>query len=480
MKRLALYLAFLLTSTLAGAANLAIVLQDEVALRPAPRNSVRPNALLWQGQIVEVRGERLDYLQIYDYGAERGGYVRASQVRRTALEPREAPEFLAVLRFLRDVPGNEALGIGFAAAYIEAAPADVLNGPEGIEALDALGTLAERLARAASAGASQKAAQAVLAAHLDVAARHGVQLTSVERDGRMRVCYDGMAFRRVLLMASDQEQRARAALAVTRPDCMSGDLTPAERRRVDEWRAEMLDKVDDARLPGILKNRVLMRRAAVWSSLAYQRARQGEEAGPAAERALNALAGIHKSGLTEADLALYTDAAIRVSASRWAAVPSRDTPRITATTEETGETCVTLSDARKKPLAKRCTYGLVWTASATLNREATALALAVQQSDSWRELWIFRKAKAGWTVRVLAPASITPNVGYAEFAGWVPGGRQFLAAREAIGDGKKIRSFEQLRLDTLAPVSHAAEPGTLAAFRRWQDASWKSRTLSLR
>ncbi|TAK80797.1 MAG: hypothetical protein EPO20_28710 [Betaproteobacteria bacterium] len=463
--------AAIFASAAAPAADLAIVLQDEVALRPAPRNGSRPNALLWQGEIVEVRGERLEYLQVYDYRRERGGYVRASQVRRTVLEPREAPEFLAVLRFLRDVPGNEALGIGFAAAYIEAAPADVLNGAAGIEALDALGTLAERLARAASAGASQKAAQAALAAHLDVAARHGVQLVSVERDGRMRVCYDGMAFRRVLLRASDQEQRARAALALTRRDCIS---------KYDAWHAEVLDKVDESRLPPIPKNRVLMRRAAVWSSLAYQRARQGEDAASAAERALDALAGINKSDLTEADLALYTDAAIRVSASRWAAVPSRDTPRITATTEETGETCVTLSDAKKKPLAKRCTYGLVWTASATLNREATALALAVQQSDSWLELWIFHKAKAGWTVRVLAPASITPNVGYAELAGWVPGGRQFLVAREAIGEGKKIRRFEQLRLDTLAPVVHAGQPAALVAFRRWQDPSWKGLTLSLR
>jgi hypothetical protein len=54
------------------------VLQDEVALRPAPRASARPNALLWQGETVEVRGERLEYLRVYDYRRERGGYVRAN------------------------------------------------------------------------------------------------------------------------------------------------------------------------------------------------------------------------------------------------------------------------------------------------------------------------------------------------------------------------------------------------------------------
>ena len=470
MKR-AVFFISLLFSTLACAADLAIVLQDEVALRPAPRNAARPNALLWAGETVEVRGEKLEYLQVYDYRRERGGYVRANQVRRLSLDPREAPELLAVLRFLPDVPGSEALGIGFAAAYIEAAPAEVLHGPAGAEALDALGTLAERLARRATTGARERAAQAALAAHLDVAARHGVQLTSLERDGRMRVCYDGMAFRRVLAMASTQEQRARAALALTRADCTE---------KYGAWHAEVLDKVDEARLSGLLKNRILMRRAAVWSSLAYAHARQGSDPAPAAERALAALAAVNKSNLAESDLAAYNESAIRVSASRWAAAPLRDTPRLAVATEETGETCVTLLDPKQKPLAKRCTYGLVWTASATLNRESTALALAVQQSESWRELWIFHKAKSRWTVRVLPPATTTPNVGYSEFAGWIPGGRQLLVAREAIGDGKTTRAFEQLRLDTLAPVRHAAEPGSLTAFRRWQDPSWKGQTVSLR
>jgi hypothetical protein len=471
MKRLALSLAFLLTSTLACAADLAIVLQDEAALRPAPLASARPHAFLWQGETVEVRGERLDYLQVYDYRRERGGYVRARQLRRISLDPREAPELLAVLRFLRDLPGSEALGIGFAAAYIEAAPAEILNGLAGAESLDALGTLAERLARRASRGVRDRSAQAALAAHLDVAARHGVQLASLERDGRMRVCYDGMAFRRVLAMASTQEQRARAALALTRAECLG---------KYGTWHAEVLDKVDDARLPSLVRNRILMRRAAVWSSLAYDHARKGDDAASAAERALDSLAAVNKSDLAESDLATYTDAAIRANASRWAAAPATSTPRLIATKEDTGQTCVTLTDAKKKPLAKRCTYGLVWTASASLNKEGTAAALAVQQSESWRELWIFSKTKSGWTVRVLPPASINPSVGYAEFAGWVPGGRQLLVAREALGEGKKIRSFEQLRLDTLASVKQAGEPSALTAFNRWQDPSWKGQTVSLR
>src|SRR6185503_1536838 len=132
------------------------------------------------------------------------------------------------------------------------------------------------------------------------------------------------------------------------------------------------------------------------------------------------------------------------------------------------------------PLARRCTYGMVWTASATLNRESTSLALAVQPTDSWRELWIFRKSPNGWSVRVLPPAAATPHIGYAEFAGWVPGGKQMLVVREARGDGNYQRRFEVLRLDTLAPVAQSPDLENLRPFRRWQDAAWKSSTLSLR
>jgi hypothetical protein len=466
----------------------AIVTQNHSALRAAPRDSAQQQAVLWQGELLEVRGERMDYLQVWDYKRERGGFVRASQVRRTRLAAAEAPELLSVVRFLRDTPGAEALGIGFAAAYIKAAPAEDVNGESGIEALDALGGFADRLAQRASSGAPlSKPAQATVAAHLEAAARYGVQFAAFERNGRMQICYDGDAFRRVLAMNSKPEQRARAALALTRTECVDPQLQPAQRNSMDQWRADVLERVDPSPLPSYLKNRVLMRRAGVWSSLAFQRARKGEAGNDALERALVDLAAVDKNELPDDDRPDYTEAAMRVNASRWAAAPAAEPAvarlRLVATPGEPGETCIALFDARKEgsaPLARRCTYGIVWTASATVNRESNALALAVQPLDAWREMWIFRRTAEGWTIRVLPPDNRGPEIGYVEFAGWLPGGKQMLVAREARVEGRHKRSFEQLRLDTLAPVRQAANPGAIDAFRRWQDPAWKQLTLSVR
>ena len=473
----------------AATLGIAIVTRDQAALRAAPRDSAQSHAVLWQGEALEVRGERMDYLQVYDHARERAGFVRASQVRRTLLEPGEAPELLAIARFLRDTTGDEALGIGFAAAYLQAAPPEAVNGEAGIEALDALGTFADRLARRASSGVPRgKSALAALSAHLDVAARYGVGFATYERGGRMQICYDGDAFRRVLSMRSSPEQRARAALALTRAECVGDALGPLERNRIDEWRADVLDRVDAAVLPPTLKNRVLMRRAGVWAGLAYQLARKGEAADVAENRALTELAGVDKAELTDADAPAYHDAAMRVGASRWAFSPAPGgttgrEPHIAAAAGQQGETCILLVGPKNDtahPLARRCTFGIVWINSTAQNREGTALAVAVQPTESWREMWLFRKSAKGWTIRVLPSAAFMPDVGYAEFAGWVPGGGKMLVVREARGEGRYLRRFEVVRLDTLAVERQASDPSALGAFRRWQDPAWKRETVSMR
>ncbi|MGZ8259273.1 MAG: hypothetical protein ACXWUL_01835, partial [Caldimonas sp.] len=151
---------------------------------------------------------------------------------------------------------------------------------------------------------------------------------------------------------------------------------------------------------------------------------------------------------------------------------------------EPGQTCAVLVESAKgdasAPLARRCTWGVVWTASAVVNREGNALALAVQPLAAWRELWLFTRQGKDWSVQVLPPSSVAPDVGYAEFAGWVPGGRQVLIARESRGAKGLKRSFEVVRVDTLGTERQAGDPSILGPFLRWQDPGWKRETVSLR
>lgn len=469
---------------------IAIVTQDQSALRAAPKDSAGQQAVLWQGDSLEIRGEKGDFLQVYDHRRERGGYIKATQVRVLSLKPEGAPELLSVVRFLKETPGSEALGISYAAAYLRAAPAAAIDG----EVFEALGTMAERLARRATAGRTGKSGE-MLAAHLEVVANYGVTLTSFERDGQVQLCYNGDAQRRVLALPATAIQKALAALALTKHECVAPNLNPVERFALDNWRAEILERVDLAQLPAVLKNRLHLRKAGVWASLAYQRARRPELGAAvvqeAASRAIDELAAINKAELMESDAAAYSDAAIRVGASRWAAepgLPSASTKvpvklAVQTTPGQPGETCVHLVDAKhdaKNPLLTRCTYGIVWPASAAANPQGDVLTLAVQPLDTWREMWVFRKDAQGWHVDALPPALDAPNLGYIEFAGWVPGNAQLLAAREAKVDGRYKLSFETLKLGSLETDRQADKPNNLSTFYRWQDALWKGKTVSLR
>lgn len=477
----------LLSSTFAAAA-LAIVTQDQAVLRAAPRDSAPQQTVLSQGDSLEVRGEKMDFLQVYDHRRERAGYVRATQVRQTTLTPAEAPELLANARFLRDTPGSEATGIALVAAYLKAAPATSIDA----EPFDLLGTLADRLARRAS-GAS-KAQEALLATQVETARSYGVAFTNIEREGRVRLCYDGEAFRRVLALARQEHQRAHAALTITRSECIDPALLPSKRQTLDQWRADVLDRVDTGKLPEHVKNRMVARRASVWASVAFHEAKQstttagGVVQSGAAQRALDALASVNKAELSEEDQSAYAEAAIRVGTIRWGAqsVAPAVTPAVTQSPAriqlhvfpgEGGQTCIRIGAAGP---ALRCTWGIVWSQSLAVNPGASVATLAVQPLDGWRELWVLKRADSGWTVDVLPPSGNAPDLGYVEFAGWVPGGAQMLVAREVRTDGRLRRSFETVRLDSLLTEKKAEEPSSLSTFYRWQDPQWKRLTVSLR
>jgi hypothetical protein len=158
-----------------------------------------------------------------------------------------------------------------------------------------------------------------------------------------------------------------------------------------------------------------------------------------------------------------------------------------------GETCVALFETKtadkaikpgQEPVLKRCTYGVVWANSASFHPNGKAVSLAVQPLDTWRELWVLRQTAGQWAVDILPPATSNPELGYVEFAGWVPtaanAAAQMLVARETRISGRSKRSFEVLRLDTLTTDKQASDPSLLLAFGRWQDAAWKRQTVSLR
>ncbi|HYI03140.1 hypothetical protein [Hyalangium sp.] len=466
---------------LATILTLALVVQDQTPLRAAPQDAATRQATLWQGEWLEVRGERQGFLQVYDHRRERPGYVRQQQVRVYTLDEASVPRLQAVVEFLRDTSGAEALGIGYTAALLRAAsPSQV-----GPELFDAMGTLADRLARRAS---SKRSNDETLAAHLDVVASYGVKLISLEQEGRTRICYDGEAFRRVLGLGGSPEARLRAALALTRPECIDPALSQVERQAIDEWRIGVLEKVDTGQLPAWQANRLHLRRAEVYATLAYQWTRRGEavRGAKASERSVEELARVLKSELADEDRSAYAVAAVRVAASRWASIPTPENaasgPRLELTPGKPGETCLRLVDEKTPgtPLAARCTYGLVWPSSIRQSAQGTAVTVAVQLLEGWTELWVFHQEGDGWLLDALTPATTEPGVGYVELAGFTPDGSRVLVAREALVEGKIKSSFQVLKRETLMPEKTAERPEDSGTFKRWSTADWRNRTLAVR
>jgi hypothetical protein len=464
---------------LALAAALAIVVQDHASVRAAPKSSATELTTLWQGDVLEIRGESAGYLKVYNYRRERGGYLKSEAVRPVAFNEANAPELLAILRFLRDTPGSEALGISYGAAYLKAVPTPALTA----EPFDAIARMAERLADDAS-GSNTRLTD--VAAHIEVIEQFGIHMRSFERNGRMQVCYDGELFRRVLSLANaTSEERAHAALGLTRPDCIDSNIGPLQRASLDDERRALLDTIEESDLSAMTRSRLRARRAGVLASITFEQARRREPSALTAQRALAELLAINPNDLGYDRRSEYVDAVVRVGAIRWAAItPAPQTGPLTlsATAGDPGQTCIALEDTRRPhttPLVQRCTYGIVWMASAHAIPQGPALVLAVQPLESWRELWVFHPSAGTWTIDVLSPGTDDPEEGYVEFAGLTPRTRRLLIAREVKDSGRFHRSFEELRLDDLALVQQASAPELLPDFGRWQDVAWRRDTLAL-
>jgi hypothetical protein len=479
------------------ALSLAIVTQDQIPLRAEAKEKAARHLTLTQGDMLELRGRRGDYLQVYDHRRERAGFIRATQAGLYELTPAEAPRLRAVAGFLSTQPGSEAMGIGHAAAFLKAAPADAIDA--GI--FEDIGRMADRLAWRASYlardhSANGEKASRLAAEHLAVVENYGVATYRVEERGRIIFCYEGDAWRRVLAWPASAEQKARAALSLSRHDCVPDTLSPGDRLENDRWRAEILENAlaagtrEDA-FPAHLKIRLKIRLAGVWAGIAQRLARRPRpDAGAilqAGQQAETHLAGIDRARLADGDVEAWHEAAVRAGASRWAArpqtlaQPAKGRPGLRAGAgEKPGQTCVSVVPARDEAALTQCTYGQVWSASLAVAPDGRHMALAVQPLAHWRELWMFRLEADGWKLDVIPPAVEPAEVAYIEFAGWVPGKDKFLAARETVHGGRHQTRFELVDGETLKVEKSVDKPGNLSTFYRWQDPLWKGGTLAVR
>ncbi len=466
------------------AVTAAVVVGDHVALRAAAERTSAQQAVLWKGDWLEVRGDKKGWLKVWDHRHERGGWVLAKNVKAIALEEASAPAVRAVVEFLRDTPGQESLGIAYAAIYLKVAPKGAIDAP----LLIAIGSFAERLARRASTSGTATADTAA-AEQLEVARSWGIVLQSIEQPDGAHICYDGAAFHGGLALGPGPADAATAVLALTEPGCEPQGLGATARVARDEARLGLLERVSptQAGIGAVTGNRLRIRRAEIGAQLAWATARRGDvpAAAKQAEQAFAMLARVEKTDLAEDDAPSYAAAAVGVAASRWAALPMLPVPKLALSLAladgEPGETCVTLVPKQGTASIAKCTHGQVWPASLRTSADRSAAVVAVEPLPGWLELWLFRRGEdGGWMIDVLPPNTEGPDRGYVELAGFSPDSTRAVVVRESRTGGVVRRSFEAITLGTLDVERQSANLGGLGPAARWASAEWRQRTLALR
>jgi hypothetical protein len=474
----------------------ALVVQDQTPLRASAHDAAPRQTTLSSGDWLEVRGERQGYLQVYDHRRERPGYVRPNAVRTYPVEEAVAPKLGTLVEFFKDAPGQESLGIGVAALFLRAAPPKAI----GPEVFDAIGTMADRLARRASARIV-KAGDAALAAQLEVAESYGVHFVRFEKDGQTQVCYDGEAFRHVLALGGADDARVRAALGVTDPRCLDPALGPTAAFALTRWQAGTLEGVDPsavaADVPAHERARLRLRRASVQATLAYFAARTGdlEIAKRASEAAKHELLLADRASLADEDALSYDEAALRVAAVRWArepAAPPSGGLTVEVAAALPGQTCLRVAKRATPPAApfEHCTYAVVWPSSIRIAPNDGAISVVVSPLSGWSELLVIHRSSGGWVADTMTPATIDPELGYVESAGFSPDGTHLLVVREARASGPLgspntlapwvERRFQVVTTTDLRVEKQATTLAGVPTFRRWQSADWQRGTVALR
>lgn len=455
----------------------AIVTGDHVALRATAARASAQQAVLWKGDWLEVRGTKKGWLKVYDHRHERSGWIAARNVKQIVLEEASAPAVRAVVDFVRDTPGQESLGIAYAAIYLKVAPKGAIDA----SLMVSLGTMADRLARrASSAGAEASSAE-----QLEVARSWGIVLTSVDQLDRTRICYDGAAFHAGLALAPGPADLATAVLGLTEPGCDPIGLGVTQRVARDEARLTLLERVEPTTVGGPVGNQLRVRRAEIAAQLAWADARRGDLPAAArhAEAAISAFARVDREELAEDDEAAYASAALAVAASHWAALPVTVVPGLALALDPggPGETCVRIVPTKGVASTAKCTHGQVWPASLRASKDRGAAVVAVEPLPGWLELWMFRRgADGGWMVDVIPPNTNGPDRGYVELAGWSPDGTRAILVREARTRNVVTKSYEAIVLGTLAVDRQSSTLAGLGTAKRWAAREWRGRTLALR
>jgi hypothetical protein len=370
---------------------------------------------------------------------------------------------------------------------------------------DALGTMAERLGRRASArvSAAPRSNDASLGGQLEVAESYGVKFARFDEEGRTRTCYDGEAYRRVLALGGTAPMRVRAALGLTEPSCVDPALGATAALALAQWRAGVLDGVDPSTLgegvPAHERARLRLRRATVRAELAYLAGRTGDLplASQASEAARGELQLVDRAVIADDDRLAYDEAALRVAAVRWAhepAAPPASSPALDVelAAGAPGQTCVRVKKhgAAPAPSFEHCSYGVVWPSSIRVAPRGAAVAMIAQPLVGWSELLVLHPSAEGWVADTLAPAAIDPELGYVELAGFSPDGSRLLVVREFRASGPLgaphtlapwvQRTFQVVTTGDLHVEKQSPTLAGFPTFRRWQAPDWQRGTLALR
>ena len=269
--------------------------------------------------------------------------------------------------------------------------------------------MAQRASAGAAPGSAANAApsraDAALAAHLEVAARYGVTSRATSAKARCACATTARRFAasspcRPPNRCGARPRRARPdAHRMHRPDdaglrsgprstpgaptCSTASTGRACRHDEEPHRDAPRRRLERRRLPARAARRRAPwprpRRRGARSTSWRASTRRARRRRPGARTTTRRSASAPRAGPPIGLRAATTAPAASASSPRRA---SRARPACCSSTPGT---------TASAPLARRCTYGIVWAASASLNREGNALTLAVQPMDAWRELWVFRK-----------------------------------------------------------------------------------------